>query len=172
MTISVYLASATIFHQLLESLEHISAKAEQHAGDDPRALLQARLFPDMFPFVRQIQIACDFAKGACARLAGVDVPKYEHVDEGFPELAHRIAKTRAFIDSLPASRIHQGAERMIVLRPGEDGFDQAGPAAMRGDVYLVQFAVPQFFFHVTTAYAILRHVGVPLGKMDYLGRFR
>lgn len=168
MTISMYTASAPVFKQLLGSLSAVLAKAETHANAkkiDPAALTEARLFPDMFPLRRQVLIAADFAKGACARLAGVEVPKYEDNEQSFAELQARIAKTLAFIDTLSAAQIDGSEERDI-------SFTVAGqPREFKGQTYLLHYALPNFYFHLTTAYAILRHNGVELGKRDFIGSY-
>lgn len=169
MTISMYSASVPAFKQMLNSLDAILAKAEAHASEkkiDPNALLQARLFPDMFPLMRQVQIAADFAKGVTARLAGVDVPAYEDNEQSFEQLRARIAKTLAFIDTVPADKIDGSEAREIVLMPGTPR-----ERKFAGQSYLVNYGLPQFFFHITTAYALLRHNGVELGKRDYMGSF-
>ncbi len=168
MTFSMYSASAPVFKQILNSLAAIIDKAEAHAAEkkiDPAALLQARLFPDMLPFTRQIQIAADFAKGASARLAGVDVPKYEDTEQSFAELKGRIAKTVEFIDSLPQDGIEASAQRDITTGSGEK------TKQWKGQVYLMHYAMPHFFFHATTAYDILRHNGLDIGKKDFIGSF-
>lgn len=168
MTISMYAASIPVFKQLLGSLSAILAKAEEHAQAkkiDPAALIEARLFPDMFPLRRQILIAADFAKGASARLAGVDVPKYEDNEQTFAELRARIAKTLAFLDTLSAAQIDGSEERTISLVSGGQ------PREFKGQTYLLHYALPHFYFHATTAYAILRHNGVEVGKKDFIGRF-
>ncbi len=168
MTHPLYIASVPVFRKMLDALDRILAKAEKHAEDrkiDPDALLQARLFPDMFPLVRQVQIACDFAKSVPARLAGIEVPSYEDNERTFAELHARIAKTLAFAASIDVSKFAGAEQRSVVLRPGtprERKF--AG-----GEAYLFEYGIPQFFFHVTTAYALLRHNGVELGKADYMG---
>jgi hypothetical protein len=120
----------------------------------------------MFPLTRQVQIACDFAKGIAARLAGVDVPAHEDNEQTFEELHARIAKVLAFVDSIDASKYEGSETREIVLRPGTPREQK-----MSGLTFLVQYALPQFYFHVTAAYAILRHNGVELGKMDFVGKF-
>jgi hypothetical protein len=168
MTISMYAASVPVFKQMLGSLSDLLDKAEAHAAAkkiDPNALLQARLFPDMFPLMRQIMIAADFAKGACARLAGVEVPKYEDTEQSFAELKARIAKTLAFIDTLPSARIDGSEERDITTSAGPNS------KSFKGQRYLLHYALPQFFFHATTAYAILRHNGVEIGKKDFMGKY-
>jgi hypothetical protein len=129
-------------------------------------LLQARLFPDMFPFIRQVQIACDFAKGIAARLAGAEVPVHEDNEQTFEDLHARVAKVLAFIDSVDAAKFEGSEGREIVLRPGTPREQK-----LSGQAFLVNYALPQFYFHVTTAYAILRHNGVEIGKMDYVGKF-
>jgi hypothetical protein len=168
MTFSMYSASVPVFKQILNSLSAIIDKAEAHAIEkkiEPAALLQARLYPDMFPFARQIQVAADFAKGASARLAGADVPKYEDTEQTFAELRERIAKTLAFIDSLPQDGIEASAQRDITTGNG------ANARQFKGQVYLVHYALPHFYFHATTAYNILRHNGVEVGKKDFIGSF-
>ena len=168
MSISMYTASVPVFKQILGSLSAVIEKAEIHAAEkkiDPNALLQARLFPDMFAFSRQIQIAADFAKGACARLAGVDVPKYEDNEQSFADLKARIAKTIAFIDSLPVAQIEGSEERDITTSAG------ANAKNFKGQVYLLHYAMPHFYFHATTAYDLLRHNGIEVGKKDFIGSF-
>jgi hypothetical protein len=168
MTFSMYSASVPVFKQILNSLSAIIDKAEAHASEkkiEPAALLQARLYPDMFAFVRQIQVAADFAKGASARLAGVDVPSYEDNEQSFPELKERIAKTIAFIDGLPRDGIEASAQRDITTGSG------AKMKQFKGQVYLAHYALPHFFFHATTAYDILRHNGVEVGKKDFVGSY-
>ena len=167
MTLSMYDASVPLLRQMLGSLDVMLGKAEKHAEDrkiDPEAYLQARLFPDMFALTRQIQIACDFAKGIAARLAGVEVPSVADDQTTFEQLRARIAGTLTFIGSLDAGKFDGAAAREIVLRPGtpkEQRFD--------GKTYLLNYGLPHFFFHVTTAYALLRHNGVAVGKMDFIG---
>jgi hypothetical protein len=168
MTFSMYSASVPVFKQILNSLSAIIDKAEAHATEkkiEPAALLQARLFPDMFPLVRQVQVAADFAKGAAARLAGVDVPKYEDNEQTFADLKARIAKTLAFIDSVPQDGIEASAPRDITTGSGEKA------KQWKGQTYLMHYALPHFFFHATTAYDILRHNGVEIGKKDFIGSF-
>jgi uncharacterized protein len=169
MSHSLYAASVPVFRQLLGSLAAVLEKAETHAQErriEPDALLQARLYPDMFPLIKQVQIATDFAKGASARLAGVEPPRYEDGERTFAELQQRISKTLGFIDSLKEADVEAGATRAITHGSGERArhFDD-------GARYLTHFALPQFFFHVTTAYAILRHNGVPIGKRDFIGTY-
>ncbi|MEO5622852.1 MAG: DUF1993 domain-containing protein [Dokdonella sp.] len=169
MTLSMYTASVPVFRQFLGSLDKLLAKASEHAAQrtiEPDALLQARLFPDMFALTRQVQIACDFAKSVPARLAGVDVPAFEDNEKSFPDLQARVGKTLAFIESLDASKFEGSEQREILLRPGT-------PKERRldGQAYLLAYGLPQFFFHVTTAYALLRHNGVEVGKRDYMGAY-
>jgi hypothetical protein len=169
MAISLYAASVPVFKQMLNSLDAILSKAEAHAaerGIEPDALLQARLYPDMFAFIRQVQIAADFARGVSARLAGAEAPKYEGNEKSFADLHSLIAKSLAFIDGFDASRIDGQEGREIVTRPGT-------PKEKRftGQSYLLGYGLPQFFFHVTTAYAILRHNGIEVGKADYMGQY-
>ena len=169
MTISMYAASVPVFRQLLTSLNELLNKAEAHAAAkkiDPNALLQARLFPDMFALTRQVQLASDFAKAATTRLAGVPVPGYEDTEQTFEELHARINKTLALIDGITASQIDGSEEREIVIQPGTPR-----ERKFTGQAYLLHYAMPQFLFHVTTAYAILRHNGVEVGKRDFMGSF-
>jgi hypothetical protein len=169
MTLSMHAASVPVFRQMLGSLDNLLAKAESHAAErkiDASALLQARLFPDMFALLKQVQIACDFAKGVSGRLAGVELPVFDDSEQTFAELRALVAKTVAFVDGLDAARFDGSEDREIVLRPGT-------PKERRfvGQAYLLNYGLPQFFFHVTTAYALLRHNGVELGKKDYMGSY-
>src|SRR5438270_10260256 len=167
MPISMYQASAPRFANILRNLSTIIEKAEAHCAArkiEPTALTSYRLFPDMFPFTRQVQIASDTAKGAVARLAGVDIPKYEDTEQTFPELKARIAKTVDFVESVSAAKIDGSEDKEIVLqlRSGERRFN--------GMQYLFCLAYPNLYFHVTTAYNILRHNGVEVGKADFIGK--
>ena len=169
MSLSLHAASVPVFTQLLGGLADVLAKAAAHAAErkiEPAAFLQSRLYPDMFPLVRQVQIACDFAKGVSARLAGADVPAWEDNETSFEELQARIARTLDFIAGLEAAAFEGAASREIVLRPGT-------PKERRldGQAYLLAYGLPQFFFHVTTSYALLRHGGVEIGKRDFMGRY-
>jgi uncharacterized protein len=160
-------ASISVFEIGLNTLSALLDKAEAYAeakGIDPAVLLNARLFPDMFAFARQVQSACDQAKNGGARLAGVDPPRYEDNEETIAELKARIAKTVAFMKTLDAQKIDTAADREITfpLGPSNKGH-------MRGIDYLNHFALPNFYFHLTTAYDILRHCGVEIGKRDFLG---
>lgn len=166
MTFSMYDASVPVFKQILTSLSALIDKAEAHATEkkiEPAALLQARLYPDMFPFTRQVQVACDFAKGCCARLAGVDVPRYEDTEQSFADLKERIATTIDFISSLPQDGVEASAQRDISTSSG------ANAKQFKGQVYLLHYALPHFYFHATTAYGLLRHNGVEVGKKDFIG---
>jgi len=168
MTHPLYTGSVPVFKKMLAAFDAILTKTEQHAADrkiEPAAYLDARLFPDMFTFVRQVQIACDFAKSVPARLADVEVPSYEDNEKSFADLHARIAKTLKFVDGIDAAKFAGSEGRGIVLRPGtprERKFDG-------GVAYLYSYGIPQFFFHVTTAYALLRHNGVEIGKKDFMG---
>lgn len=168
MTSSIYSASVPVFKQMLTALSDVLKKADAHVTEkniDPNALLQARLFPDMFPLLRQVQLATDFAKGAAARLGGIEVPRYDDVEHDFAGLQARIDKTLAFIDSVPREAIEAGATRDITVGTG------ANQRQFKGLPYLLHFAVPHFFFHATTAYDILRHNGLDVGKKDFIGTF-
>ncbi|MCC6072982.1 DUF1993 family protein [Massilia sp. GCM10020059] len=168
MSFSMYEASVPVFTQILNSLAAIIDKAETHANEkniDPAALLQARLYPDMFPFLRQVQVATDFAKGCSARLAGVEVPRYEDTEKSFADLRERIARTVAFISDLPRDAIEASDQRDIVTGSG------AKVREFKGQDYLVHYAMPHFYFHATTAYALLRHNGVEIGKKDFIGSY-
>jgi hypothetical protein len=169
MTLSLHTASVPVFTQLLGGLSDVLAKAAAHAAErkiEPDALLQSRLFPDMFPLLRQVQIACDFAKSVSARLAGAEVPAWEDSEKTFDELQARIRRTLDFIAGLDAAAFEGAATREIVLRPGT-------PKERRldGQAYLLAYGLPQFFFHVTTSYALLRHGGVEIGKRDFMGKY-
>jgi len=166
MTISMHQASAPRFANTLRNLSAILDKAQAHCESkkiEPAALTQARLFPDMFPLTRQVQIACDTAKGAVARLAGVEVPKHEDTEQSFAELKARIAKTIDFVQSVGAAKIDGSEGREVVLKM------RGGEVKFTGLQYLMGHAWPNFYFHVTTAYNILRHNGVEIGKRDYIG---
>jgi hypothetical protein len=169
MTISLYDASVPVFQQMLNALSDVLKKAEAHAtakNIEPNALLQARLYPDMFPLVRQVQIAVDFAKGVTSRLAEVELPKYDDTETTFEDLQALIAKVLAYIGEFKPEQINGKEGIEIVTRPGT-------PKEKRftGQAYLLTYGLPQFFFHVTTTYALLRHNGVEVGKRDYMGAF-
>lgn len=169
MTISLYDASVPVFQQMLNALSDVLKKAEAHAtakNIDPNAFLQARLYPDMFPLVRQVQIAVDFAKGASARLSGIEPPKYEDTETTFAELQALLTKVLAFLDTVTPEQVNGNEEREIVLRPGTDKEKR-----LSTQTYLLHYSLPQFFFHVTTTYDLLRHSGVEVGKRDYMGTY-
>jgi uncharacterized protein len=166
MKISMYQASAPRFANALTNLSAILDKAQAHAEAkkiDPAVLGGLRLIADMFPLARQVQITCDTAKGAVARLAGIEIPKHEDTEQTVPELKARIAKTLDFIGSVPAAKIDGSEEREVVLRLGGQ------ERKFTGLQYLLGHAWPNFHFHFTTAYNILRANGVELGKRDYIG---
>lgn len=168
MAISMYSASAPIFVKLLGNLLGVLDKAEAHAAArkfDPANYLALRLAPDMLPFTRQVQIASDAAKGAMARLAGVDVPKWEDNEASFADLRARIQKTIDYVKGFAPAQIDGSEQREITIP-----MRQGDPLKFDGETFLKHFALPNFFFHVTTAYALLRHAGVELGKRDFLGR--
>lgn len=169
MTNAIYATSIPVFKQMLGGLKQVLSKAEAHATAkkiDPNALLQARLYSDMFPLLRQVQVATDFAKSVSARLAGVEVPKLEDAEQTFADLQARIDTVLAFLDGLEPSKFDDAATREIVTQAGT-------PKEKRftGQSYLLNYGLPHFFFHTTTAYAILRHNGVEVGKKDYIGSY-
>lgn len=166
MNISMYQASVPRFANILGNLSNILDKAQAHVDAkklDPTALTTFRLFPDMFPFTRQVQIACDTAKAAVARLAGLPVPVYEDDEKTLAELQARIAKTLAFIQAVPSQQIDGSEEKDIVIKRADK------ETHFKGMQFLLGNALPNIYFHVTTAYNILRHNGVEIGKRDYLG---
>ncbi|APW45256.1 DUF1993 domain-containing protein [Rhodoferax antarcticus] len=169
MTSAMYTHSVPVFKQMLTALKTILAQASEHAAAksiEPDALLQARLAPDMFALLKQVQIAADFARGISARLAGVEVPTYAGQEKSFADLDALLTQTLAFLDSVNASQFEgkEGAE--IVLRPGTPKEKN-----LNGQAYLANYGLPQFFFHVTTAYDILRHNGLAIGKRDFMGAY-
>jgi hypothetical protein len=166
MSISMYQASVPVFQRTLGALDKVLDKAAAYAEErkiDPAVLVGARLYPDMFPLSRQVQIATDHAKGTSARLAGLPVPSFEDTEKTFPELKARIAEVLAFIATVKPEQIDGSEGRDITLK--------AGPRELsfNGQEYLLFFALPNFYFHTTTAFGILRHNGVPIGKLDFLG---
>lgn len=168
MPISMYQASVPRFVHMLGNLSAMLEKAEAHVDArkvDPTSLINFRLFPDMFPFSRQIQVTCDVSKGAIARLAGVEVPKHEDVEQTFAELRARIAKTVGFIQTIRPEQVDGSEDKDIVVKLGKQEY------RFKGMQYLLNYAYPNFYFHVTTAYNILRHNGVELGKKDFVGAF-
>jgi uncharacterized protein len=168
MSLTMYQASIPVFVRLLGNLSAILDKAAAHAEAkkiDPAIFVNARLAPDMYPLSRQVQIATDMVKGCAARLAGIEVPCYEDNETTFADLQARIAKTVAFLQSVSASQIDGSEDCKITLQFGSK------EASFLGQVYLLDFVLPNFHFHLTTTYAILRHNGVEIGKMDYIGNF-
>ncbi len=166
MSLSVHAVTVPVFARALTQLSAILDKAAAHCEQkkiEPAVLLGMRLYPDMFPLTRQVQIACDFAKGAVARLAGQDVPKWDDTETTIDDLKARIAKTIAFIESVPAAALEAAPGRKVSMQMrGETKTFESMP-------YLLTMALPNFWFHATTAYAILRHAGVELGKRDFIG---
>lgn len=165
MSISMYQASIPRFIYMLNNLTHILEKAAAHTEAkkwDASTLVNARLFPDMFPLSRQVQIACDMAKCCGARLAGVEAPKYEDNESSFAELIARINKTTDFLKTLTAAQIDGSEEKSIHFTIKEYVFD------FNGLDYLLNWSIPNVYFHITTTYNILRHNGVELGKQDFL----
>lgn len=166
MAFDTYDASVPVFTTALTNLSKVLAKGEAQAqskGLSLADLLQARLAPDMHPLPKQVQIASDAAKGAAARLAGVEIPSFPDTESSFPELQARIEKTRAFLNGLDRAAFVDAEARDIVLKIG------AGEMKMTGQAFLTTFALPNFFFHCTIAYALLRHKGIEIGKRDFLG---
>jgi len=166
VSFSLYQASAPRFANTLKNLSTILDKAQAHCEAkkiDPLAITSFRLFPDMFPLSRQIQIMTDTAKGAIARLAGIEIPKYEDTEQTFAELKARMMKTADFVMSVPAAKIDGSADKDISMKIG--GKD----TVIKGGQYLLGHAYPNFYFHSTTAYNILRHNGIEVGKRDFLG---
>jgi hypothetical protein len=166
MTISMYQASVPVFIRMLTNLKGIIEKGAAHAQAkkiEEVVLLTARLYPDMLAFTRQVQIACDFARGTGARLAGKEPPAFDDTEKSFAELVVRVDRSVDYLRTLSAGDI-DGSEGREIVRPirGE-------PKKFTGVNYLLQFALPNFFFHATTAYAILRHNGVEIGKADFIG---
>lgn len=169
MKISMYLASVPVLIRALNNLAGILEKAAAHAAAkkiDPAVLIDSRLFPDMFALGRQVQIASDNAKGCAARLAGVEPPTYEDNEATFPELIGRVDRTVAYLNTFQPEQIDGSEERTITLKL------RGHAVTFQGLPYLLGFLLPNFFFHVTTAYNILRHSGVELGKPDFIGKFQ
>jgi hypothetical protein len=165
----MYNSSIPVFRQLLTAMRAILVQASEHVAArsiDPNALLQARLYPDMFPLIKQVQIAADFARGVSARLAGVEVPVYEGKEQGFADLDALLGQTLAFLDGISPAQLAGSETKEIVLRPGTPKEKR-----LTGQTYLSNYGLPQFLFHVTTAYALLRHNGLPIGKRDFMGAY-
>ena len=168
MTISMYSASVPVFQQGLKALSAVLTKAEAHATEkkiEPAALLQARLYPDMLAFTRQVQLSCDFAKRASARLAGMEPPKNADTEQSFAELQARISVTLDFLASLTPAQFEGSDIRELNIPMGPDS-----SMVFTGQNYLLQYALQNFFFHLTTAYDLLRHNGIAIGKRDFIGR--
>ena len=166
MTLSMYQASVPRFINTLGNLSAILDKTQAHVDAkklDETALTGFRLYPDMLPMARQVMIVTDTAKGLAARLAGVDIPVYEDTEKTLAELKARIAKTIAYLQTFQPAQIDGTEDKEIVIKRGEK------ETRYTGQQFLLGHAVPNFYFHVTTAYAILRHNGVEIGKRDYLG---
>jgi uncharacterized protein len=167
MSLSMHSASVPVFVRMFDNLLRWLDKAEAHAQArkfDSANYLGLRLAPDMLPFTRQVQIATDTAKGCVARLSGQEVPKWDDNEATFAELRARIAKAIDYVQSVPAAQIDGSEAREIVLP-----MRQGDPLRFSGEAYLRHWVLPNFYFHVTTAYALLRHAGVEIGKRDYLG---
>jgi hypothetical protein len=167
MTISMYQASVPYFTRMLKNLKALLEKGAAHAAAkkfDPMVLFNSRLAPDMLPLARQVQIASDNAKGCPARLAAIDPPKFADDETTYPQLIERIDKTLAFLKTLKPEQVDGSEGREIVLKFPNNTF------TFKGQDYLTFFAIPNFTFHVVTAYNILRHSGVEIGKSDFLGR--
>ena len=166
MAMTMYAASIPVFQNTLGNLVHILDKGEASAQArkfDPSVLAGSRLAPDMLPFTRQILIACDAAKNGVARIAGVEAPKFEDNEQTFAELKARIRNTLDFLATVPAAKMDGTEDKEITFPVGREN-----TKTMKAQAYLTTWVLPNFFFHVTTAYAILRHNGVDLGKADYL----
>jgi uncharacterized protein len=166
MSISMSSASIPVFKKMLGNLSHFLDKAEAHAAAkkfDVNNFMTARLAPDMLPFTRQVLISCDAAKNGLARLSGVEAPKFDDTESTMAELKARIAKTLAYIDTVPASAVDGTEDKEITFPVGRDM-----TKTMKGEAYLKHWVLPNVFFHVTMTYALLRQGGVELGKGDYL----
>jgi hypothetical protein len=166
MAISMYSASIPVFQRQLGALGKILDKATAHFASKKVAdavLLQARLYPDMFPLVRQVQIAADFAKSTPARLCGVDFPKYDDNEATLAELKARIDRTLVHVATYKPAQVDGTEDRDVTLQIA------GNPLTLKGEIFLLHFAMPNFYFHVTTAYDILRHSGLEVGKRDFIG---
>ena len=167
MTVSMYQASVPVFIRTLNNLVGILEKGAKHAETkkiDPSVLVNSRLFPDMFPLSRQVQIASDIAKRGVAQLAGMEAPKFEDNETMFAELIDRIQKTISYLDTFKPEQVDGSEERTITLQMPNNTL------SFQGMPFLLYFVLPNVYFHVTTSYDILRHCGVELGKLDYLGQ--
>lgn len=166
MTLSMHQASTPLFRQGLTALSAILDKAVSQCDErkiDPAVLLADRLAPDMFPLTKQVQLACDFSKNTVCRLAGREPPRFEDTESTIDELKERIARTLALLETIPASEVDGSEERTVTLNIGGQ------PMSFAGQAYLLHFALPNYFFHLTTAYDILRHNGIQIGKRDFVG---
>ncbi|MBI4695126.1 MAG: DUF1993 domain-containing protein [Gammaproteobacteria bacterium] len=164
---NVYDLTIPVFTGMLRNLSKLLERAEEQAASRkfaPEALLDARLYPDMFPLTRQVQLATDFAKGTAARLAAQDVPKWDDTERGFAELQARISKALDYLATIAPAAFDDAESRAIELKT------PAGTFHFRGDEFLLTWGLPNFYFHVTTAYNILRHNGIEIGKLDFLGK--
>ena len=165
MSPALYNASVPVFRQMLTALGSIIDKTLAHAEAkkiDQAVFADARLYPDMFPFTKQITVATDFAKGASARLAGVEVPKFEDTETSLGDAKARLQKTLDFIATLKPAQFDGAETRDITIQL------RVGPTVFKGQPYLLHYAMPHFYFHTTTAYAILRHNGIEIGKSDFI----
>jgi len=170
MNISMHNASVSVFTKILGNLQVMLEKAEKWVAERkiaPEAILQSRLSPDMFTFIRQVQIATDMAKGTAARLAGVDPPRFEDNETTFPELRERVAKTAAFLASIDPAAFNGSESRQITLKLGPPGAQRE--VKFEGLDYLLGFGTPNIYFHYSMVYALLRHNGLEIGKRDYVG---
>ena len=159
--------SVPILIHFLKGLSALLEKAEEHCAAkkiDPQAILQARLFPDMFNFTKQVQLVTDFAKGMGARLAGLPIPSYPDEEKTFAELQARLARTIDFLSTLKKEQLTDAATRNVTIKAGGREMQFAGAD------YVATYALPNFYFHLTTAYNLLRHNGLELGKADYMGQ--
>jgi uncharacterized protein len=167
LNISMYQASVPVFTRALNNLAAILEKAAAQAETkkiDPAVLIGYRLYPDMLPLARQIQIATDGAKGGVARLAGIEPPKYEDNEASFPDLVARLRKTVTFLESIKPEQVDGSEDKTVTWKT------QTATRTMQGMPYLLNHVAPNLYFHVTTAYGILRHCGIEIGKQDFLGR--
>jgi uncharacterized protein len=167
MKISVQTVTVDLFTQSLANLSALLEKGLAHATArkfDPSVLLNSRLAPDMFPLTRQVQIACDLAKNSCARVAGLEPPRFEDNEKTIEELRARIARTIDYLKGIPASAFEGAEDRDLKIPAGPDKF-----LDFKGLDFIKSWAIPNVFFHITAAYAILRHNGVDIGKRDFLG---
>jgi hypothetical protein len=169
MSVTLYEVALPPIERGLDNLSGLLDKAAAHATArkfDSVVLVQARLYPDMFPLSRQVQITCDTAKGAAARLAGLEIPKHEDTEATLAELKQRIAKTLDFVRSVRPEQVESGEGRSIELK------FPSGTLKFSARSYLTDFVLPNLYFHISMVYALLRHNGVEIGKMDFLGKIQ